>query len=131
MNIFGIGNYERGDNRQGYRNGFKPRTLYTRVGPLVLQVPQTRDGVFYPSILERYQRSEKALVLALAEAYFQRVSTRKMKVVTEILMGKEFSPTSISRFSTTLDDELDCWRERIFTREYLYVVADARFESYT
>jgi putative transposase len=129
MNLFGVGSYERGDERRSYRNGYKSRTLYTRVGPLVLQVPQTRDGVFYPSILERYQRSEKALVLALAEAYFQRVSTRKMKVVTEILMGKEFSPTSISRFSTTLDAELDCWRERIFTREYLYVVADARYES--
>ena len=125
----GVGSYERGDERQSYRNGYKSRTLYTRVGPLVLQVPQTRDGAFYPSILERYQRSEKALVLALAEAYLQGVSTRKMKVVTESLMGKEFSSTSISRFATTLDAELDCWRERSFTREYPYVVVDARYES--
>lgn len=125
----GVGSYERGEERQSYRNGYKSRTLYTRVGPLVLQVPQTRDGAFYPSILERYQRSEKALVLALAEAYLQGVSTRKMKVVTESLMGKEFSSTSISRFATTLDAELDCWRERSFTREYPYVVVDARYES--
>ena len=125
----GVGSYERGEERQSYRNGYKSRTLYTRVGPLVLQIPQTRDGAFYPSILERYQRSEKALVLALAEAYLQGVSTRKMKVVTESLMGKEFSSTSISRFATTLDAELDCWRERSFTREYPYVVVDARYES--
>ena len=125
----GVGSYERGEERQSYRNGYKSRTLYTRVGPLVLQVPQTRDGAFYPSILERYQRSEKALVLALAEAYLQGVSTRKMKVVTESLMGKEFSSTSISRFASTLDAELDCWRERSFTREYPYVVVDARYES--
>jgi putative transposase len=125
----GVGNYERGENRHSHRNGYKSRTLYTRVGTLVLQVPQTRDGAFYPSILERYQRSEKALVLALAEAYLQGVSTRKMKMVTEQLMGKEFSSASISRFSATLDAELDAWRERSFTKEYPYVIVDARYES--
>ena len=125
----GVGNYERGEDRRSQRNGFKSRTLYTRVGTLALQVPQTRDGAFYPSILERYQRSEKALVLALAEAYLQGVSTRKMKMITEQLMGKEFSSASISRFSATLDAELDAWRERSFTKEYPYVVVDARYES--
>jgi len=125
----GVGSYERGEDRLDYRNGYKSRTLYTRVGTLVLQVPQTRDGQFYPSILERYQRSEKALVLALAEAYLQGVSTRKMKKVTEELMGKEFSHTSISRFTSKLDAELDAWRERDFTKEYRYVILDARYES--
>ncbi len=125
----GVGNYKRGEDRHSHRNGYKSRTLYTRVGTLVLQVPQTRDGAFYPSILERYQRSEKALVLALAEAYLQGVSTRKMKMVTEQLMGKEFSSASISRFSATLDAELDAWRERSFSKEYPYVIVDARYES--
>jgi len=125
----GVGNYERGEDRRSQRNGYKSRQLYTRVGTLILQVPQTRDGAFYPSILERYQRSEKALVLALAEAYLQGVSTRKMKMVTEQLMGKEFSSASISRFSATLDAELDAWRERSFTKEYAYVIVDARYES--
>lgn len=125
----GVANYERGEDRRSHRNGYKSRQLYTRVGSLVLQVPQTRDGAFYPSILERYQRSEKALVLALAEAYLQGVSTRKMKMITEQLMGKEFSSASISRFSATLDAELDFWRERSLTNEYPYVVVDARYES--
>jgi putative transposase len=125
----GVGSYERGEERRSQRNGYKSRTLYSRVGTLVLQVPQTRDGQFYPSILERYQRSEKALVLALTEAYLQGVSTRKMKLVTEKLMGKEFSSASISRFSVQLDAELDAWRERSFTKEYPYVVVDARYES--
>jgi putative transposase len=125
----GVGNYERGDDRCSQRNGFKNRQLYTRVGTLVLQVPQTRDGKFYPAILERYQRSEKALVLALAEAYIQGVSTRKMKMITEQLMGREISSSSVSRFSATLDTELDAWRERSFTKEYPYVVVDARYES--
>ena len=125
----GVGSYERGDERRSQRNRYKSRTLYTRVGTLILQVPQTRDGQFYPSILERYQRSEKALVLALAEAYLQGVSTRKMKMITEELMGKEFSSTSISRFAANLDAELDAWRDRSFTKEYPYVIVDARYES--
>ena len=78
----GIDCYERGEDRKGYLNGYKPRTPGSLV-LRVLRVPQTRDGQFYPSTLERYQRSEKALVLALAEAYLQGVSTCKMKLVTE------------------------------------------------
>ncbi|MBA7511129.1 hypothetical protein ES705_03120 [subsurface metagenome] len=94
-----------------------------------MRVPQTRDGQFYPVILERYQRSEKALVLALAEAYIQGVSTRNMKMITEQLMGREFSSMSISRFASQLDAELDSWRERSLQKEYPYVVVDARYES--
>jgi len=125
----GVRSYERGEDRRSHRNGYKSRQLYTRVGTLALRVPQTRDGQFYPAILERYQRSEKALVLALAEAYIQGVSTRKMKMITEKLMGREFSSMAISRFSATLDAELDSWRERSFEKEYRYVIIDARYES--
>jgi putative transposase len=125
----GVGSYERGEERRSQRNGYKSRQLYTRVGALTLRVPQTRDGEFYPAILERYQRSEKALVLALAEAYIQGVSTRKMKMITEQLMGKEFSSMAISRFSANLDTELDAWRVRSFQKEYPYVIIDARYES--
>lgn len=125
----GVGSYERGEERRSQRNGYKSRQLYTRVGALTLRVPQTRDGEFYPAILERYQRSEKALVLALAEAYIQGVSTRKMKMITEQLMGREFSSTTISRFSANLDTELDVWRVRSFQKEYPYVIIDARYES--
>jgi putative transposase len=125
----GVKSYERGEDRRSQRNGYKSRQLYTRLGTLILRVPQTRDGKFYPALLERYQRSEKALVLALAEAYIQGVSTRKMKMITEQLMGKEFSSGSISRFSATLDAELDSWRARSFQKEYRYVIIDARYES--
>jgi len=125
----GVKSYERGEDRRSQRNGYKSRQLYTRVGPLALRVPQTRDGEFYPAMLERYQRSEKALVLALAEAYIQGVSTRKMKMITEQLMGKEFSSTSISRFAINLDTELDAWRERSLTRNFPYIVVDARYEN--
>jgi len=121
--------YERSAQRQTTRNGYKPRTLYTRVGTLNLRVPQTRDGEFYPSILERYQRSEKALVAALSEAYVQGVSTRKMAGVTEELLGKEFSASTISRFSAELDSELEAWRSRPLSEDYPYVLLDARWEK--
>jgi len=124
----GADHYERSDQRRTSRNGYKPRRLYTRVGTLHLRVPQTRDGEFYPSILERYQRSEKALVAALAEAYVQGVSTRKMKKVTERLLGKEFSASTISRFSEQLDAELEAWRARTLTQDFPYVKIDARYE---
>jgi transposase-like protein len=121
--------YERGEGRRTYRNGYKDRQLYTRVGPLTLRVPKTRDGKFYPSILNKYQRSEKALVLALAEAYYQGVSTRKMKRVTERLLGKEFSSQAISDFAARLDGELEGWRNRSIEGHYPYVLVDARYEK--
>ena len=124
----GADHYERSNQRRSSRNGYKPRQLYTRVGTLHLRVPQTRDGEFYPSLLERYQRSEKALVAALAEAYVQGVSTRKMAKVTEQLLGKEFSASTISRFSEQLDAELEAWRSRRLTQDYPYVKIDARYE---
>ena len=125
----GVDSYERSNERTGYRNGYKPRQLYTRVGALNLLVPQTRDGDFYPSVLERYQRSEKALVIALAEAYIQGVSTRKMKKVTEELLGKEFSSATISRYASKLDAELDAWRTRTFNVSFPYVIVDARYDK--
>ena len=72
----GAGKWERTDARMGYRAGYYPRTLVTRVGKLELRVPQDRHGRFSTEVFERYQRSEKALVVALAEMYVQGVSTR-------------------------------------------------------
>src|SRR5438309_3217758 len=68
---------ERAEGRQGYRSGYYGRTLITRVGKLELRVPQDRTGRFSTELFERYQRSERALVAALAEMYVPGVSTRK------------------------------------------------------
>ena len=67
----GADRHERSEERQGYRNGYRPRTLFTRVGRVTLQVPQTRDGSFSTKISKRYQRSEQAFVLALMEMVVQ------------------------------------------------------------
>ena len=61
--------YQRTSDRTGYRNGYKPRVLKTRVGRIELSVPQDREGRFSSELFSRFQRSEKALILALQEAY--------------------------------------------------------------
>ena len=87
----GADKHEQNAERQGYRNGYRERKLYTRVGTLTLRVPQTRDGSFSTEIFKRYQRSEQAFVLGLMEMYLQGVSTRKVTKVTEELCGVSFS----------------------------------------
>ena len=119
---------ERSEARVGYRAGYYTRTLVTRVGKLVLRVPQDRQGRFRTEVFERYQRSEKALVAALAEMYVQGVSTRKVKEITEELCGYEFSSSAISRVTGKLDEELERFARRPLEEEYPYVVLDARYE---
>jgi putative transposase len=74
--FMGAAPFQRSDERRGWRNGYEPRTFRTRVGKLVLRIPQDREGRFQPNIFERYERSEKALVAALIEMYVHGVSTR-------------------------------------------------------
>jgi len=124
----GVGPYERSDARKGYANGFKPKTVQTRVGALDLAVPQVRDSSFYPSSLEKGLRSERALKIALAEMYVQGVSTRKVAKITEQLCGFEVTSTQVSRAAKELDQILEQWRKRPLGA-YPYVFLDARYEK--
>src|SRR5690625_5551560 len=92
-------------------------------------VPQDRDGTFKTELFERYQRSEKALVLSLMDMYLQGVSTRKVKEVTETLCGTSFSKSQVSRLAGELDEELQAWRERPLEMAYPSLMVDARFEN--
>ena len=121
--------YERSDSRKGQANGFKPKTLTTRIGPITFQVPQVRPGVdFYPSSLEKGIRSEQALKLALAEMYVQGVSTRKVAAIVEELCGTSVSSTQVSKCAAKLDVELNTWRTRPLGA-FPYLVLDARYEK--
>ena len=120
--------YERSPQRQGYANGYKAKTVKSRIGALELAVPQVREGGFYPAALDRGLRSERALKLALAEMYVSGVSTRKVARVTEQLCGFEVSSTEVSRCAAALDEELAAWRQRPLGA-YPYVVLDARYEK--
>lgn len=120
--------YERTTGRIGYANGYKPKTLHSRLGQLDLLIPQVRDTQFYPSVLERGLRSERALKCAVAEMYVQGVATRKVKAVTEALCGFEVSSSEVSRATKTLDETLAAWRERELGN-YRYLFLDARYEK--
>ncbi len=120
--------YERTQQRRGYANGYKPKTMMTRTGRITFDVPQVREGDFYPSALEKGLRSERALTLALAEMYVQGVSTRKVAAITEHLCGVELSSMQVSRAAAQLDAVLEAWRSRPLGRcRYLYL--DARYEK--
>src|ERR1700726_4665423 len=119
---------ERAAGRQGYRSAYYGRTLITRVGKLELRVPQDRTGRFSTELFERYQRSERALVAALAEMYVQGVSTRKVKAITEELCGHSFSASSISAINQRLDDGLAQFADRRLVEAFPYLILDARYE---
>jgi len=126
--------HQRTADRQGYANGFKPKTLHTRVGEVHLRIPQTRDyhdeegRPFYPKSLDRGVRSERAMTLAVAEMYVQGVSTRKVTKVVEELCGLQVTSTQVSRAAAELDEELAAWRSRPLA-EVVYLILDARYEK--
>jgi putative transposase len=122
------GKHERSDRRLGYRSGYYRRRLITRVGTMVLRVPQDRSGHFSTQVFEQYQRSEKALVAALAQMYVQGVSTRKVAAITEELCGHEFSASSISAITARLDEQLEQFSRRKLEQDLPYVILDARYE---
>lgn len=123
----GADRHERSEGREGYRNGHRARTLYTRVGPVTLLVPQTRDGSFSTEIFKRYQRSEQAFVLALMEMVVQGVSTRKVSAITEELCGASFSKSTVSALCVGLDARVRGFNERRLDGEYPFVLVDALF----
>lgn len=128
--FLGADRYERTSERSGYANGYKPKTLNTRIGQLDLRVPQTRDTgtePFYPDALERGQRSEQAYVLAIATMYINGVSTRKVTNILQKMCGTHVDSTAVSRAAKTLDRELCAWRERALG-EIRYLQLDAMYE---
>ena len=127
--FLGAGPAERTEARNGYRAGYYNRGLVTRVGKLELRIPRDRNGEFSTALFERYARSEKALVAALAEMYVQGVSTRKVKAITEELCGHGFSASAISAINKGLDESLSEFANRHLDESYPYLVLDARYEK--
>jgi putative transposase len=120
---------ERTADRVGYRSGYYSRGLVTRIGKLELRVPRDREGRFSTELFDRYQRSEKAFVSALAEMYVQGVSTRKVKAITEELCGHTFSASTVSRINKSLDGLLRRFADRRLEEAYPYLILDARYEK--
>ena len=130
----GAARHERSGDRRGHRNGHKPRALKTRVGTLALEVPQVRDcdrGPYRPSLFGRWERSERALLVACGEMYFQGVSTRKVQEVLEQMCeGVELSAMTVSRVAMEIDEKLSAFRtRRLDVHAYPYLQVDARYEK--
>ena len=124
----GVEPYVRSQERKAHANGYKPKTVKTRVGNITFDIPQVREGGFYPEALEKGQRSERALLLTLAEMYVQGVSTRKVSAIVEQMCGVEISSAQVSRAVAMLDEILESWRNRpLGACPYLYL--DARYEK--
>jgi len=122
----GAAPHERTSSRRGHRNGYYERDLTLRVGPIELRVPRDREGTFRSELFERYQRNERALVLALMEMVVNGVSTRKVKRITERLCGHAFSRSTVSELAAGLDVEVEAWNERPLSgTTYPFVWADA------
>lgn len=120
--------YERSENRTGQRNGYYERALTTRVGTLELKVPRTRDGVFSPTVFERYQRNEKALLASMLEMYVSGVSTRKVSQIVEELCGKSVSKSFVSSLTTQLDPIVKEWQNRTLTgTKFPYLMVDVLY----
>ena len=118
--------YERTDERTGYRNGYREREMRTRVGTLELRVPRLRDGSFSTELFARYQRSERALVIAMMEMVINGVSTRKVRRITEELCGTGFSKSTVSELCKALDPQVSEWNERpLGARRFPFVIVDA------
>lgn len=120
--------YERTEDRLGYANGYKPKTIKSKVGEVTLDIPQVREGGFYPTSLEKGMRSERALLITLAEMYIQGVSTRKVSAIIEKMCGFEISAMQVSRATKQLDEILQKWRGRPLG-ETRYLFLDARYEK--
>lgn len=127
----GAGPHERGEGRRGHRNGTKPRTLLTRVGELGLDVPQVRGcEPYHPSLFNKWQRSERALLVACAEMYFQGVGTRNVREVLGAMCQGEVSAMTVSRVASELDEKLASFRSRrLDLTAWAYLMLDARYEK--
>lgn len=128
-NVLKAAAYERTPDRTGHANGYKDKQVKSRLGNLGLQIPQVRGGVeFYPSALEKGERSERALKLSMAQMYIEGVTTRKVSSVLETLCGLRFSSSDVSRATALLDEELEKWRTRPLGK-VPYLIVDARYEK--
>ena len=121
--------YQRTELRTDYANGFKPRTINTLQGELQLSIPQTRNGGFYPSCLEKGMRSERAINVAMAEMYIHGVATREVTTILEKMCGLEVSAMQVSRATEMLDAEFKKWREHPLLEPIKYLLLDARYEK--
>jgi transposase-like protein len=117
--------YQRNPDRQGYRNGYRRRDLWTRFGLLEkLRLPRDRDGGFQPKVLERYQRRQEEVNVTIRELFLRGISTRKVGEVVRPLLGAGVSAQTVSRICYSLDGEVARYHRRLLVDAYIYLLLD-------
>jgi len=126
--VIGAGRYERSEGRATQRNGYRSRLLSTPAGDVELGIPKLREGAFFPSLLERRRRIDRALYAVVMEAYVHGVSTRKVDDLVKALgAASGISKSEVSRICSALDHELEEFRNRPLDHAFTYVFADATY----
>ena len=125
----GAGRYQRTDGRGTHRNGHRPKTVSTTAGDVEVQIPKLRAGSFFPSLLQRRRRIDKALHAVIMEAYVHGVSTRSVDdLVAALGVDSGISKSEVSRICAGLDREIAAFRNRTLTHTtFPYVFCDATF----
>ena len=124
----GAGVHERTESRSAMRNGHRPKLVMSAAGDLELQIPKLREGSFFPSLLERRRRIDRALYAVVMEAYVHGVSTRKVDDLVKALgAASGISKSEVSRICGELDKDLEAFRTRRLDGEFPYVFADATY----
>jgi putative transposase len=119
--------YQRVGSRKAYRNGYKERSLKTRVGELTLKKPQFREIPFQTKVFDRYSRVERALINAIIESYLQGVSTRRVQDIVSRLGIEELSASSVSRIAKELDEKVEEFLKRPIEHPVPYLFVDASY----
>jgi transposase-like protein len=121
------GRYERSEDRQDSRNGFRDRPLTTRIGKITLHVPRHRNTPFETMVFDNFARSESALISTMAEMCVEGVSTRKVTKVMETLCDQTYSKSTVSNVCKQLDSAVADFRQRPLDFEYPFVIIDATY----
>jgi putative transposase len=119
--------YQRVKSRKAHRNGYKDRSLKTRVGELTLRKPQFREKSFETKVFDRYSRVEKALINAIIESYLHGVSTRRVQDIVSRLGIEELSASSVSRIAKELDEKVEEFLKRPIEHPIHYLFVDASY----
>lgn len=121
---------QRTEERTGYRSGYRERRLDTRLGTLNLDVPKVRNGGYVPFFMEKWQRSEQALITTIHDIYVMGVSTRKVKLLAEDMGIKGISAAEVSKMAKQLDDQVTAFRKQSFGgKQYPILWIDAIYEK--
>src|SRR5512132_128280 len=125
--LIGAGRHERSPERLNYRNGFRDRTLGTRLGTLQLRVPKLRQGSYFPPFLEPRKVSEKALVAVIQEAWIGGVSTRRVDELVQAMGLAGVSKSTVSRLCKDIDERVGAFLDRPIEGEWRYLWLDATY----